>query len=91
MTVTVADILVERLIDWNVDTIFALPGDGINGLYEALRMHQQSIRLIQLRHEEARPKAPMPVPLSYPKHSYRMSLVRQNVCSHGEKWGWFSY
>lgn len=53
MAATVADILVERLIDWNVDTIFALPGDGINGLYEALRTHQDTIRLIQVRHEEA--------------------------------------
>ena len=53
MTATVADILVERLIDWKVDTIFALPGDGINGLYEALRIHQDAIRLIQVRHEEA--------------------------------------
>lgn len=53
MTKTVADILVERLIDWNVDTIFALPGDGINGLYEALRSHRDAIRVIQVRHEEA--------------------------------------
>ena len=30
---TVADMLVERLIDWGVDTIFSLPGDGINGIY----------------------------------------------------------
>jgi pyruvate dehydrogenase (quinone) len=53
MAATVADILVERLIDWNVDTIFALAGDGINGLYEALRTHQDAIRLVQVRHEEA--------------------------------------
>ena len=53
MTATVADMLVERLIDWKVDTIFALPGDGINGLYEALRIRQDAIRLIQVRHEEA--------------------------------------
>lgn len=52
MAKTVADMLVERLIDWGVDTIFSLPGDGINGLYEALRVHRDVIRLIQVRHEE---------------------------------------
>ncbi|HZS71097.1 MAG TPA: thiamine pyrophosphate-dependent enzyme [Candidatus Acidoferrum sp.] len=50
---TVADALVERLIDWNVDTIFGLPGDGINGIFEALRTHQKRLRFIQVRHEEA--------------------------------------
>lgn len=45
--------MVERLLDWGVDTIFSLPGDGINGLYESLRTHADKIRLIQVRHEEA--------------------------------------
>ncbi|HSL03227.1 MAG TPA: thiamine pyrophosphate-dependent enzyme [Nitrospiraceae bacterium] len=49
---TVADMLVERLIDRGVDTIFSLPGDGINGIYEALRMHRDAITVIQVRHEE---------------------------------------
>ncbi|MGZ8366231.1 MAG: thiamine pyrophosphate-binding protein, partial [Nitrospira sp.] len=53
MANTVADLLVERLIAWKVDTIFALPGDGINGIYESLRTHRDEIRLIQVRHEEA--------------------------------------
>ena len=30
-----SDVLVERLIAWGVDTIFGLPGDGINGVMEA--------------------------------------------------------
>jgi pyruvate dehydrogenase (quinone) len=50
---TTADLLIERLIDWGVDTVFGLPGDGINGLFEALRTHQDRIQLIQMRHEEA--------------------------------------
>ncbi len=50
---TAADILVETLIDWKVDTIFGIPGDGINGIIEALRTHQDKIRFIQVRHEEA--------------------------------------
>jgi len=45
--------MVERLIAWNVDTIFGLPGDGINGIMEALRKAKDKIRFIQVRHEEA--------------------------------------
>ena len=33
--------------------VFGLPGDGINGLFEALRTHQDQIQFIQVRHEEA--------------------------------------
>src|SRR5438876_12223479 len=53
MAKTVAELVVERLISWGVDTVFGLPGDGINGLFEALRTHQDQIRFIQVRHEEA--------------------------------------
>jgi pyruvate dehydrogenase (quinone) len=48
-----ADLLIERLIDWRVRVVFGLPGDGINGLMEALRTHQEQIRFVQVRHEEA--------------------------------------
>lgn len=50
---TVADIIVERLIAWGVDTIFGLPGDGVDGMFEALRTHQEKLKFIQVRHEEA--------------------------------------
>jgi len=50
---TIADKLVERLIAWDVDTIFGLPGDGINGVFEALRTRQKKLKFIQVRHEEA--------------------------------------
>jgi pyruvate dehydrogenase (quinone) len=53
MAATVADLLIERLIAWGVDTIFGLPGDGINGIFEALRTRQKQIRFVQVRHEEA--------------------------------------
>ena len=53
MAKTAADILIEGLIDWGVDTIYGLPGDGINGIMEALRTHQEQIRFIQVRHEES--------------------------------------
>ncbi|HEY7166062.1 MAG TPA: thiamine pyrophosphate-dependent enzyme [Candidatus Binatia bacterium] len=53
MAKTAADALIESLIDWRVDTIFGLPGDGINGIMESLRTHQDKIRFIHVRHEEA--------------------------------------
>ena len=53
MATTAADVLIETIMDWNVDTVFGLPGDGINGIIEALRKRQNEIRFIQVRHEEA--------------------------------------
>src|SRR5215207_1235398 len=50
---TAADVLIEAIHDWGVDIIFGLPGDGINGIMEALRKRQEQIRFIQARHEEA--------------------------------------
>ena len=50
---TGAEVLVERLIDWGVEVVFGLPGDGINGIMEALRKRQKEIRFIQVRHEES--------------------------------------
>src|SRR3954471_23680047 len=48
-----SDILIETLIDWDVEIIFGLPGDGINGIMEALRTRRDRIRFVQARHEEA--------------------------------------
>ncbi len=53
MTTTAADILIETLLEWDVQVIFGLPGDGINGVMEALHKRQDQIRFIQVRHEEA--------------------------------------
>ncbi len=50
---TASDVLVECLLDWGVEVVFGLPGDGINGIMEALRTHQEKIRFVQARHEEA--------------------------------------
>ncbi len=50
---TAADVLIESLIDWGVEVIFGLPGDGINGIMEALRTRQEKVRFIHVRHEEA--------------------------------------
>ena len=53
MAKTAADILIETIMDWGVDTVFGLPGDGINGIMEALRKRQDKIRFVQVRHEES--------------------------------------
>jgi len=53
MATTAADLLIDRLIDWGVNTIFGFPGDGVNGIFEALRTRQDKIKFIQVRHEEA--------------------------------------
>src|SRR4051812_5112569 len=52
MAETAGDILVETLIDWGVEVVFGIPGDGINGVFEALRKRQDRIRFVQGRHEE---------------------------------------
>src|ERR671937_1516738 len=53
MAMTGGDILIEAIQDWGVEVVFGLPGDGINGIMEALRQRQDKVRFIQVRHEEA--------------------------------------
>lgn len=53
MTDTAGDVLVQTLLDWGVDTIFGIPGDGVNGIIESLRVNKDKIKFIQTRHEEA--------------------------------------
>ncbi|HET9697318.1 MAG TPA: thiamine pyrophosphate-binding protein, partial [Terriglobales bacterium] len=48
-----SDVLIDTLINWGVEYIFGLPGDGINGIIEALRVRQDKIKFIQVRHEES--------------------------------------
>jgi pyruvate dehydrogenase (quinone) len=50
---TASDLLVERLMEWGVDTVFGVPGDGINGFMEALRTRHDKLRYVHVRHEEA--------------------------------------
>src|SRR5258707_3552913 len=52
MAATAADRMVESLLEWGVDIVFGLPGDGINGVMESLRQRQDRIRFVQVRHEE---------------------------------------
>jgi pyruvate dehydrogenase (quinone) len=53
MKATASDILIDAIHDWGVDVVFGLPGDGINGVMEALRKRSDKIRFVQVRHEEA--------------------------------------
>ncbi|MEU7866382.1 thiamine pyrophosphate-dependent enzyme [Dactylosporangium sp. NPDC049140] len=48
-----AEVLISRLVEWGVDTVFGLPGDGINGIMEGLRRNQDKIRFVLVHHEEA--------------------------------------
>jgi pyruvate dehydrogenase (quinone)/pyruvate oxidase len=48
-----SELLVERLAAWGVDTVFGLPGDGINGIMEGLRRHRDRMRFVLVHHEEA--------------------------------------
>jgi pyruvate dehydrogenase (quinone)/pyruvate oxidase len=66
-----SELLVERLIDWGVDTVFGLPGDGINGIMEGLRRHRDRIRFFLVHHEEA---------AAFMATGYAKSTGRLGVC-----------
>src|SRR5437588_10335761 len=53
MFMTGGEVLVDCLLDWGVEVVFGLPGDGVNGVIEAFRKTQDKIKFIQVRHEEA--------------------------------------
>src|SRR5258708_1562702 len=65
---TASDVLVDCLRAWGVDVVFGLPGDGINGIMEALRKRQDTIRFIQVRHEESAAF----IACAYAKHTGRL-------------------
>ena len=52
MSTTVADQLLARLREWDVEQVFGYPGDGINGLLGAFSRAKDQPRFIQARHEE---------------------------------------
>jgi pyruvate dehydrogenase (quinone)/pyruvate oxidase len=66
-----SELLVERLIDWGVDTVFGLPGDGINGIMEGLRRHRDRMRFVLVQHEEA---------AAFMATGYAKSTGRLGVC-----------
>src|SRR5690348_5936366 len=56
MSDTVGDFIVQRLKEWGITRIYGYPGDGINGVFAALRKagdgKDGGPRFIQARHEE---------------------------------------
>jgi pyruvate dehydrogenase (quinone) len=48
-----SEVLIARLAEWGVDTVFGLPGDGINGIMEGLRRNTDKIKFVLVHHEEA--------------------------------------
>ena len=66
-----SELLIERLIDWGVDTVFGLPGDGNNGITEGQRRHQDRIRFVLVHHEEA---------AAFMATAYAKSTGRLGVC-----------
>jgi pyruvate dehydrogenase (quinone) len=51
---TASELMLDILHDdWGVDVVFGLPGDGINGIMEALRTRRDTIKFVHMRHEEA--------------------------------------
>ena len=53
MKESVGESLARRLITWGVDTVFGLPGDGINGLMEGFRRCREELEFVLVHHEEA--------------------------------------
>src|ERR1041384_4184185 len=53
MARTAAAVVVDKIPAWGVNVVFGIPGDGVNGITEALRKRKDDIRFIQVRHEEA--------------------------------------
>ncbi|MET9610163.1 thiamine pyrophosphate-requiring protein [Streptomyces sp. NPDC006512] len=52
MSTKVSDFVLERLRAWDVEHVFAYPGDGINGLLAAWGRAENRPRFVQARHEE---------------------------------------
>jgi pyruvate dehydrogenase (quinone) len=52
MSRTVGDHLLERLREWDVEQVFAYPGDGINGIVVGFGKADNVPRFVQTRHEE---------------------------------------
>lgn len=49
---TVADGVVDRLVDWGVERVFGYAGDGVDPILAALHRQEVRIELVTARHEE---------------------------------------
>ena len=76
MAENAADVLIDTLIDWGVEVMFGLPGDGINGIMEALRQREDEIRFIQVRHEESAAF----MACAYAKYTGKLGVCLRSTC-----------
>src|SRR3954454_16449593 len=72
MEMTVGESLAKRLVEWGVDTVFGLPGDGINGLMEGFRRQRATLRFFLVHHEEA---------AAFMATGYAKATARLGVCA----------
>ena len=47
-----AEAMVRVITDWGVDHIYGIPGSSTNSLMRALKLYEDKIQYIQVRHEE---------------------------------------
>src|SRR5689334_22348365 len=52
MAPDVSDMLLDRIEAWGVKRLYGYPGDGINGVFGALRRAGERFEFVQARHEE---------------------------------------
>lgn len=50
--ITAAEAMVKVITDWGVDHIYGIPGSSTNSLMRALKIYEEKIQYIQVRHEE---------------------------------------
>ena len=67
----VAERVAQRLVDWGVEVVFGLPGDGINGLMEGFRRAREHLEFVLVHHEEA---------AAFMATGYAKSTGRLGVC-----------
>jgi len=79
MALTAANVLIETIQDWGVEVLFGLPGDGINGIMEALRKRRDEVRFIQVRHEEAAAKVTLEQAAKFAKSLLRGEPNSQKI------------
>lgn len=53
MVAIAAEVLISRIADWGVKTLFGMPGDGVNGLMDGLRRNASRVKFLLVHHEGA--------------------------------------
>ena len=71
-TLTGAEAIVDGLLAHEIDTVFALPGAQIYGLFDAMHRAQPRLKVIGARHEQT---------CSYMAFGYARSTGRPSVCA----------